>query len=268
MGGVTNRVALVTGAGSPNGIGFATARLLSDAGARVAHLYDRAIRVFAEGDEAKALGLLGECLAVKPSFSDGYELFGVILGRSGRYHEAIDFFRRLEELAPEEPMVHTNLSLYYMKLGDKTQAEEESAKATAKQFRQTRWKDRTQAEIVEEQSESRRREAGRKRTMFGQVLQFDPEDPIALFGMGGVLGTLGDHAGACEHLSRAAGVDANNSAIYLRWGKSLEVLEEAEQALEVYRRGMEVASRRGDLMPLREMEHRVLLLEATRRRPE
>jgi len=36
MGGVTNRVALVTGAGSPNGIGFATARLLSDAGARVA----------------------------------------------------------------------------------------------------------------------------------------------------------------------------------------------------------------------------------------
>ncbi|MDP6398957.1 MAG: SDR family oxidoreductase [Arenicellales bacterium] len=36
MGGVTNRVALVTGAGSPNGIGFATARLLRDAGARVA----------------------------------------------------------------------------------------------------------------------------------------------------------------------------------------------------------------------------------------
>ena len=36
MGGVTNRVALVTGAGSPNGIGFATAKLLKDAGARVA----------------------------------------------------------------------------------------------------------------------------------------------------------------------------------------------------------------------------------------
>ena len=36
MGGVTDRVALVTGAGSPNGIGFATAKLLKDAGARVA----------------------------------------------------------------------------------------------------------------------------------------------------------------------------------------------------------------------------------------
>ncbi len=36
MNGVKNRVALVTGAGSPNGIGFATAKLLKGAGARVA----------------------------------------------------------------------------------------------------------------------------------------------------------------------------------------------------------------------------------------
>ncbi|MDE0977917.1 MAG: SDR family NAD(P)-dependent oxidoreductase, partial [Arenicellales bacterium] len=36
MGGVKGRVALVTGAGSSEGIGFATARLLKAAGARVA----------------------------------------------------------------------------------------------------------------------------------------------------------------------------------------------------------------------------------------
>ena len=36
MAGVTGRTALVTGAGSPNGIGFATARLLLAAGAKVA----------------------------------------------------------------------------------------------------------------------------------------------------------------------------------------------------------------------------------------
>ncbi len=36
MPGVKDRVALVTGAGSPDGIGFATARLLHEAGARVA----------------------------------------------------------------------------------------------------------------------------------------------------------------------------------------------------------------------------------------
>ena len=36
MAGVTGRVALVTGAGSPDGIGFATAKLLKDAGAKIA----------------------------------------------------------------------------------------------------------------------------------------------------------------------------------------------------------------------------------------
>ncbi len=36
MAGVTGKTALVTGAGSPDGIGFATARLLLAAGARVA----------------------------------------------------------------------------------------------------------------------------------------------------------------------------------------------------------------------------------------
>ena len=81
------------------------------------------------------------------------------------------------------------------------------------------------------------------------------------------MATLGDHLAACQHLSRAAAVDANNSAVYLRWGKSLEALEKPDEALEVYRQGMDVASRRGDLMPLREMEHRVLLLEATQRDP-
>ena len=36
MSGVKDRVALVTGAGSPEGIGFATARLLYSAGAKIA----------------------------------------------------------------------------------------------------------------------------------------------------------------------------------------------------------------------------------------
>lgn len=48
MAGVAGRVALVTGAGAPGGIGFATARVLRAAGARVAitattaRIHDRA----------------------------------------------------------------------------------------------------------------------------------------------------------------------------------------------------------------------------------
>ncbi len=40
-------------------------------------------------------------------------------------------------------------------------------------------------------------------------------------------------------------------------------LEGVENAEPIYRLGMEVASRKGDLMPLKEMEHRALLLSAT-----
>jgi hypothetical protein len=60
--------------------------------------------------------------------------------------------------------------------------------------------------------------------------------------------------------ARACAADPKNSAVYLARGKALEALEQLEQAEAVYREGMEVASRKGDLMPLKEMEHRVLLL--------
>lgn len=57
---LTGRVALVTGCGSPDGIGFATARLLGRQGAKVAltstteRIHDRAGELVAEGIEATA----------------------------------------------------------------------------------------------------------------------------------------------------------------------------------------------------------------------
>ena len=99
--------------------------------------------------------------------------------------------------------------------------------------------------------------------MFEQVLDFDPEDPIALFGMGTALSVLGQWPEAVESLRRASEVDRRNSAVYMALGKALEALEKLEEALVVYQAGIDVASRRGDLMPLKEMEHRLLLLKAT-----
>jgi len=54
--------------------------------------------------------------------------------------------------------------------------------------------------------------------------------------------------------------------VYAAWGKALEALKKIKEAVEVYRKGMEVASKKGDLMPLKEMEHRVLLLETVAKR--
>ncbi len=231
---------------------------------RVAFLYDRAVRVFAEGREEEALGILEEALVLDPGFSDGYEAVGVILGRAERFHEAIDIFKRLEELAPSEPMVNTNLSLYYMKIGDKPTAEAHAAKAMQKSLAQGTGETLSDDEIDARQREQDLADAERKQKMFGQVLEIDPDDPVALFGMGNALATLERFEEAEAHYARAADADANNSAVYLARGKVLEELGRGSEAEGVYRAGMEVASRKGDLMPLKEMEHRALLLSATR----
>ena len=61
---LTGRAALVTGAGSPTGIGFATAQLLSEMGAAVIitsttdRIHDRVSELRANG--AEALGMVGD----------------------------------------------------------------------------------------------------------------------------------------------------------------------------------------------------------------
>jgi folate-binding protein YgfZ len=227
---------------------------------RIATLYDRAVRVYAEGEVDAALAQLSEILQLDPAYGDAYELIGVMLGKAGRFHEAIDFFRRLEEVAPDEPMVNTNLSVFYMKIGDKQTAEDQSGIATQKQFRQTKWKDKSTLEIAQAQAETARKGAERKLGMFARVLAIDSEDPVALFGCGTSHAVLEEWQPAADFFERAVEVNKQNSAAHLGLGKALEGLDQIPAAIAAYKAGMEVASRRGDLMPLREMEHRVLLL--------
>ena len=88
----------------------------------------------------------------------------------------------------------------------------------------------------------------------------DPDDGLALMGMGRALLDLGDHSGAEKHLARALRVQQDNSPLYVTCGKALELLGRTQDAAAVYRAGVEVASRKGDLMPLKELEHRLFIL--------
>jgi hypothetical protein len=49
--------------------------------------------------------------------------------RKGEYPKAIEEGHRAEKLKPNEQLVHTNLSLFYMKSGDKTTAEHHGLQA-------------------------------------------------------------------------------------------------------------------------------------------
>ncbi|MFT7518894.1 MAG: Flp pilus assembly protein TadD [Kiritimatiellia bacterium] len=230
-----------------------------DSKARVAQDYDQAVKAFAAGDTPTALRLLGHALSLDPTFADGYEVLGVILGRSGAYHEAIDFFKRLEEVAPAEPLVHTNLSLYYMKLGDTETAELHRALAVQKSL-QGGDTSRDATELAREALESRQADARRKRAMFEQVLAFDPDDDIALLGAGRALSVLEEWPEAEATLLRAVQANARSSVSWLALGRAQEHLGKVVDASVTYERGIAVASKRGELVPLKEMQNRRLLL--------
>ena len=231
----------------------------ADTALRADGLYDEAVRRFADGEDDRALALLERALALDPAHADSWEAVGVILGRSGRFAEAIDTFRRLEEVSPDEPMVHTNLSLYYMKLGDLESAERHRAQATMTRFGAMAG-EAAAAEQERAEAERLRADAERRLAMFTEVLEIDTDDPLALTGAGKALLELDRHAEAEPILARACAAQADNSPVYALHGRVLERLGRADEAAAVYRRGIEAAARKGDLMPLREMENRLLLL--------
>ncbi len=231
----------------------------TDQATRARRLHERAVHLFSRGDDGRAVDLLQEAIGLDPGLAEAYEALGVILGRGERYVEAIDVFRRLEEIAPDEPMVHTNLSLFYMKIGDREEAERQKAQATLKRFAGLDGEQAARHHAAAE-NESRRADAERKLGMFGEVLRIDPDDPLALMGLGNALVALDRLDEAEPHLERACAVQKDNSAAYAAHGKVLERLGRTAEARAVFEAGVKVASRKGDLMPLREMEHRLLVL--------
>jgi tetratricopeptide (TPR) repeat protein len=62
------------------------------------------------------------------------------------------------------------------------------------------------------------------------------------------------YARAAEHLKRAVEVDPGYSAAWRNYGKALADGGETAQAIEVFRKGIEVARGKGDMQALREME--------------
>jgi folate-binding protein YgfZ len=231
----------------------------ADQGERARHLHDQAIHTFSEGNDERAVELLEQAVRLDPGLKDAYEALGVILGRREKYVQAIDIFRRLEEVAPDEPMVHTNLSVFYMKIGDQDEAERQKAQATLKRFATAT--DPAEARALQREAETFRvQEVHHRIELFTEVLEFDPTDPLALMGMGKALADLEQYDQADTYLERALTAQPDNSALYAARGKVLEALGRTAEAGVVYRKGVGVASRRGDLMPLKDMEYRLLML--------
>ncbi|MBX7257152.1 MAG: tetratricopeptide repeat protein, partial [Candidatus Hydrogenedentes bacterium] len=216
----------------------------------------------AHDKDDKAILLLQEAVLLHPAFEDAYEALGVILNRHHRVDEAIHYMQILASLNPDCIMAHTNLSVFYVAKGMIAEAEEEKAKAAVLQMRQTRDARRAE-ELAAEERERIRREALERIGMFKEVLEIDPEDPLATYGMGMAHMQLSEYAEAIPYLEQATRLQKDYSVAFLNLGKCLEFSGEREHAIAAYRLGIEAAGRKGDLMPLREMERRLRALEIT-----
>ena len=91
--------------------------------------YDDAMFDFSQGEFDSAIAKFERILAEDPSHFDAQLSIGMAHYRKGDFARAIAEGHKAEKLKPNEQLVHTNLSLFYMKSGDKKTAEHHGLQA-------------------------------------------------------------------------------------------------------------------------------------------
>lgn len=91
--------------------------------------YDEAMFQFSTGNYDAAITGLQEILKTEPENFEAQLALGMAHYRKGDYATAIAEGHKAQKLRPNEQLVHTNLSLFYMKAGDKKTAEHHGLQA-------------------------------------------------------------------------------------------------------------------------------------------
>ena len=97
--------------------------------------YDDAMYDFSTGAYDQAIAKLQRVLAVDPEHFEAQLALGMAFYRKGNYAAAIAEGLKAERLRPHEQLVHTNLSLFYMKAGDRVTAEHHGLQARIASWR-------------------------------------------------------------------------------------------------------------------------------------
>jgi len=91
--------------------------------------YDEAMFDFSRSDYDGCIAKLTTLLAEHPDHFDAQLSLGMAHYRKGDYATALVEGHKAEKMRPNEQLVHTNLSLFYMKAGDKKTAEHHGMQA-------------------------------------------------------------------------------------------------------------------------------------------
>ena len=98
--------------------------------------YDDAMFDFSRGEFDSAIAKLRAILRADAAQFEAQLSLGMALYRQGDFAAAIAEGHQAEQLKPREQLVHTNLSLFYMKAGDKQKAEHHGLQARIASWRE------------------------------------------------------------------------------------------------------------------------------------
>ena len=107
--------------------------------------YDEAMLQFSMGHFDDAVGRLQSILTQAPAYFEARLALGMAYYRKGDYAAAITEGHKAEKLRPTEQLVHTNLSLFYMKAGKIAQAEHHGLQARIASWRDQAKQDKSGA---------------------------------------------------------------------------------------------------------------------------
>lgn len=97
--------------------------------------YDDAMFAFSQGDFPRAAALLEALLEGEPEHFEARLALGMVYCRLGDLERALAEGHRAEQMRPHDQHVHTNLSLFYVKAGDKAKAEHHGVQARIASWR-------------------------------------------------------------------------------------------------------------------------------------
>ncbi len=218
------------------------------------YLYEKAVETFQKVGNEEAIESFKRVLKVAPGHEDSLESMGVIFGRMEKFEEGIELMDKVLESNSSSVMAHTNKSLFYMRLGKIEEAEEEKSQATLKSFASFGKiaEDKREAEKREEENKA---EISRRLDMFKQVLEIDPDDELANYGMADILLLRGKANEAIPLLKKVLEVNSKYSVAYLLLGKCYIDQGMKKEAKDTFENGIGIASGLGDLMPANEMQN-------------
>jgi superkiller protein 3 len=216
-------------------------------------LFKQALLHFKNGQTEEACKKLSHTIEIDSKFEDGYEALAVILINQDKISEAVQIIAEWLKINPNAVMAYTNLSRCLMRQGKIPEAEEAQAKAATLGWRQ--------AAGLKPQAEPAAVDNLEKIERFKKVIELDPADVLGYFSLGNAYLDAYKKDLARQTFEKAVQVDPEHSSSYYGLGQAWEALGNKEKAVEIYKQGITIADKKGDMMTQRKMEARLRTLK-------